>query len=317
MAGKFWRNRHAWAAGILLSGLLWGLCGCGTENAAHAPGEQESALYHGSWAVPAEEAVAEDLSAPQGSWQIPLGERESISLSVPEDGEYILLLTYQVKGDIVLRTSLTAQVGEQSCTTQLFSVWRDVTKQYGTDRYGNQILPTQMTEKVPVDDYVRDQTGVDCQPFRFLLTKGEQTLTLESHNADLELSRIRLVRADSVPDYAKYRSALGEREAGKDKIVIQGENYSVKSDSSIRAASARNPSLDPYDYRYLLMCELDGDSCGEAGQKVEYAFVVETAGLYRLTFHYRQGEVEDIPVYRNIRVDGRSLFRELNSVAFP
>ena len=222
MAGKFWRNRHAWAAGILLSGLLWGLCGCGTENAAHAPGEQESALYHGSWAVPAEEAVAEDLSAPQGSWQIPLGERESISLSVPEDGEYILLLTYQVKGDIVLRTSLTAQVGEQSCTTQLFSVWRDVTKQYGTDRYGNQILPTQMTEKVPVDDYVRDQTGVDCQPFRFLLTKGEQTLTLESHNADLELSRIRLVRADSVPDYAKYRSALGEREAGKDKIVIQG-----------------------------------------------------------------------------------------------
>ena len=217
----------------------------------------------------------------------------------------------------MLRTSLTAQVGEQSCTTQLFSVWRDVTKQYGTDRYGNQILPTQMTEKVPVDDYVRDQTGVDCQPFRFLLTKGEQTLTLESHNADLELSRIRLVRADSVPDYAKYRSALGEREAGKDKIVIQGENYSVKSDSSIRAASARNPSLDPYDYRYLLMCELDGDSCGEAGQKVEYAFVVETAGLYRLTFHYRQGEVEDIPVYRNIRVDGRSLFRELNSVAFP
>lgn len=317
MAGKFWRNRHAWAAGILLSGLLWGLCGCGTENAAHAPGEQESALYHGSWAVPAEEAVAEDLSAPQGSWQIPLGERESISLSVPEDGEYILLLTYQVKGDIVLRTSLTAQVGEQSCTTQLFSVWRDVTKQYGTDRYGNQILPTQMTEKVPVDDYVRDQTGVDCQPFRFLLTKGEQTLTMESHNADLELSRIRLVRADSVPDYAKYRSALGEREAGKDKIVIQGENYSVKSDSSIRAASARNPSLDPYDYRYLLMCELDGDSCGEAGQKVEYAFAVETAGLYQLTFHYRQGEVEDIPVYRNIRVDGRSLFRELNSVAFP
>ena len=93
MAGKFWRNRHAWAAGILLSGLLLGLCGCGTENAAHAPGEQESALYHGSWAVPAEEAVAEDLSAPQGSWQIPLGERESISLSVPEDGEYILLLT--------------------------------------------------------------------------------------------------------------------------------------------------------------------------------------------------------------------------------
>lgn len=302
---------------LFLLGCLLGICGCGAQEAeATAPGELEPALYHTSWAVPEEDTVVEDITFSGGYGRLPIGQEETLELSVPEDGDYILLLTYQADRDIVLRSSLTVGLEGQECTTQLFSVWRDVSKQYGTDRYGNQILPKQTAVDEPVDDYVRDQAGVDCRPFCYRLTKGERELTLESHDVNLELFRIRLVKADCVPDYRTYRDSLGDQAAGEDQIVIQGENYSVKSDSSIRAERSRNPSLDPYDYRYLLLAELDGSSCADPGQKVEYPFTVEHAGLYRLTFHYNQSEIEDIPVYRNIRMDGRSLFREMNSVAF-
>ncbi len=305
------------AKSILLLGFLMTLCGCGGQgDAATAPGEKEEAPYHGSWAVPFEEAVAEKLDFGEDGCYIPVGGSKDISLSVPEDGTYELLLTYQAEQDIVLRSSLSAQVQGQSCTTQLFSVWRDVSRDYGTDRYGNEILPEQTTEAEPVDDYVTDMTGVSRRPFRYLLTQGEQTLTLTSHDVGLNVSCIRLIRADRTPDYQEYRSSLGEREAGADQIVIQGESYSVKSDSSIHAGASRNPSLEPFDYRYLLLSELDGSSFADVGQKVQYAFTVEHSGLYQLTFHYNQGEKEDIPVYRNIRLDGKTLFRELDSVAF-
>lgn len=312
------------AKGILFLGLLGflrlpaALCGCGRQEArAEASGEQEPVFYHESWAVPEEGSVAETIVAgEQEGWYIPAGGSEKISIRVPEDGEYTLLLTYQAGQDIMLRSTLTATVEQQSCTTQLFSVWRDVTKQYDRDRYGNEILPEQMTEDWPVDDYITDQAGVDRQPFRYHLTEGEQTLTLESHDVSLDVECVRLIRADSIPGYAEYKSALGEKEKGEDRIVIQGEGYSTKSDSYIHARAGRNPSLEPYDYRYLLLCELDGSSSADAGQKVEYGFTVEHPGLYQLTFHYNQNDKEDIPVYRNIRVDGRTFFSEMNSVAF-
>ena len=202
------------AKSILLLGFVMTLCGCGGQgDAATAPGEKEGAPYHGSWAVPAGEAVAETLDFGEDGCYIPVGGSKDISLSVPEDGTYELLLTYQAEQDIVLRSSLSARVQGQSCTTQLFSVWRDVSRDYGTDRYGNEILPEQTTEAEPVDDYVTDMTGVSRRPFRYLLTQGEQTLTLTSHDVGLKVSCIRLVRADRTPDYGEYRSSLGDRKS--------------------------------------------------------------------------------------------------------
>lgn len=309
-----------WIARVLVPlGLLMALCGCGkSENTeASIPGDLEVALPHGSWAVPGEGTVVAEAELPADGLMILAGQSAEVKLPVPEDGEYALLLTYQAGQDIVLRSSITATMEGQSCVTQLYSVWRDKSKTYGTDRYGNEILPEQLTEDEPVDDYVTDQAGISQQPFRYALTKGVRTLTLEGGDVDLVVSRIRLVRTDMIPDYAQYCGSLPQSAAlGADEIVIEGENYSVKSDSSIHAGADRNAALEPYDYRYRLLNTLDGDSCGTAGQKVQYAFTVNHAGLYQLTFHYRQDSKEDIPVYWNVRIDGQSLFTEMASVAF-
>lgn len=281
---------------------------------ARPQGARAQALYHGPWAVAEPDAVR---AAASGPWQLEAGGSVEIPLDVPADGDYALLLRYRTRKDVTLRSVMRAELAGQECLTQLFSLWRDETKEYGLDRAGNHLMPSQMTENEPVDDYVVDQALISRAPFVYQLKAGAQTLTLSSEDVPLEIERVQLIAAGDAPSYAQYSAQYAQCAPGTDEIVIEAENYSVKSDSSIRAAAVRSAALSPYDYRYRLLNVLDEASLASVGAKVQYAFSVDTPGLYQLTFHYRQNYKEDIPAYQNVRIDGRTLFAEMNSVSFP
>ncbi|MBD5102032.1 MAG: extracellular solute-binding protein [Subdoligranulum sp.] len=318
------KNGKRAAAALCLAAAILFSAGCAAgpgagraQQLAQPQGARQEALYYGPWTVPEQEAVRFEAGAAETPcWHIPAGGSAGIELDVPEDGSYALLLRYKAGQDITLRSLLQAEIDGQSCTTQLFSIWRDESKEYGQDRTGAQTLPTQITEDSPVDDYIVDQASVSIRPFLYELSAGKHTLMLTSQDVELAVYRVSLVAESTAPAYAEYRRQYAQAELGADEIVIEAENYSVKSDSSIRVDAQRNPALFPYDYRYRLLNTLSGDSFGTAGQKVQWAFTVETPGLYSITLHYRQNTKEDIPVYQNIRIDGKTLFREMNSVPF-
>lgn len=299
------------------TGCMGGQTASGVAQTAKPQGARQEALYYGPWVVAENESVCLEVGTEEKAfWTIPAGGSIEIEIDVPSDGSYALLLRYKTGRDITLRSILQAEIDGQECMSQLFSVWRDESKEYGQDRTGAQTLPTQITEESPVDDYVVDQASVSNRPFLYELSTGKHTLTLTSQDVNLELYQVKLIDQNSIPSYAEYQREYAQTQPGTDEIVIEAENYSIKSDSSIRVDAQQNPALSPYDYRYRLLNTLSGDSFNTVGQKVQWAFTVETSGLYSITMHYRQNTKEDIPVYQNIRIDGKLLFQEMNSVPF-
>lgn len=310
------KHRCTRAAAALAAALLAGavlLSGCGTSSAAQGTpqGASQPAADYGPW------VQADAAYEASGAWAVPKGGSAGVEIDVPQSGTYWMLLTYKTQEDVMLRSVMDVSVDGQSCITQLFSLWRDESKDYGEDRYGNQLLPTQVTQDDFVSDWVADQALVARQPFAFTLSAGAHTVTFASEDVGVEIRSVQLVKAEQPQSYAQYAESVADRPQGGDVIVIEGEDYAVKSDSSIRAGAQRKAQLSPYDYTRRLLNVLDGASYADAGQKVQYVFEVESAGLYRIAFHYNQDGKEDIPVYQNIRIDGRALFGEMLSVAFP
>lgn len=308
-------KKRSMAALVLALALLCG--GCASENSSQArpQGERQEALYYGPWST-SDSAVQVDVSPEQENWYIPAGGSVEIGFCTEEAGSYALLLTYRTERDVTLRSVMGVSVDGEECLTQMVSVWRDETKEYGEDRYGNQLAPSQITENSPVTDYVSDQSGISARPYEFELAAGDHTLTISSEDIGVTVSGVKFVKQEELPSYEAYAADFSGAQAGSDCIVIEGEDYSVKSDSSIRAGSVRMSALSPYDYSRRLLNVLDGASYDTVGQKVQYSFTVETAGLYQIAFHYQQDGKEGIPVYQNVRIDGRTLFGEMQSVPF-
>lgn len=244
------------------------------------------------------------------------GVTNSFTVDVPEDGDYILALTYRSESDIVLKSTLTAELAGQSCMTQVTSVWRDEDETYPTDSYGNELPAGQITIQQDITDIVRDQSGVSSRPFVFKLKKGVAQLSLTSNDAPLLIKGAVLIPHTDTADAEEYLKSISGRKDSTDTYIIEAEKSSFKSDSSIRAASVRNPALSPYDYSLKKCNVLDAASFNTAGQKVQYVFDVETSGIYNISFRYSQDYKEDIPVYSNILIDSRILCEEFESVPF-
>lgn len=247
---------------------------------------------------------------------LPVGEPIAIEVSIPQSDRYFLLLEYHALKDIILKSTLSVELAGQSCRTQIYSLWKDKTKDYSTDRHGNEIPADQVAVDSPVTDYVQDQSRVSKRPFSFELPSGTSKLILTSDDVDLELYGIQVVQERQQLSYEEYASDIADQPDGQDSLIIEAEDYRIKSDSYIRAGAERNPALYPYNYRTKKLNVLDAASYSTAGQKVMYDFEITHAGIYFISFRYSQNYKEDIPVYRNIRIDSRDFCDVLRSVPF-
>ncbi len=273
--------------------------------------------YFDAWTAVDEEQVVWSSSESAGlPLHLEVGEAREIPVSVPETGRYTLLLDYRADSSVLLKSTLQVSIGETGCRTQVFSLWEDVSKNYRTDAFGNEMPAEQRVYDASIVDFVQDQASVSRRPAVFELAAGEHTLTLTSDDVPLSVQRIRVVRENEPPSYAAYAKTLSGKAPGTDFVVIEGEDYTVKSDSYIRAGAERNPALYPYDYRVKRLNILDASSFDTVGQKVVYGFEIKQAGVYHISLRYSQNYKEDIPVFQNVQIDGRSLFDEMRSMPF-
>ncbi len=279
--------------------------------------EKDFTGYYDTWtAVDEQQVVWSSPESADGPLVLAVGETRGISLSIPETGRYTLLLDYQAENPVLLKSTLQVSIGDAHCRTQVFSLWEDISKEYRIDAFGNEMPADQQVLDTPIVDFVQDQASVSRRPAVFSLTAGEHTLSLTSDDVPLRVHRVRVVRESEPPSYAEYAHTIVGMEPGTDFIVIEGENYTVKSDSYIRAGAERNPALFPYDYRVKRLNILDAGSFDTVGQKVVYGFEIKQAGVYHISLRYSQNYKEDIPVFQNVQIDGRSLFDEMRSMPF-
>ncbi len=232
-----------------------------------------------------------------------VGDSADVSVTAPADGQYEVWLTYKNVTDSTLATELVLKVDGglpfyELRRVKLSSLWVTGSDTIPVDRYGNEIAPSTVPADVWQTVGVTDSTGRIDVPFLFEMTAGAHTLTFDCQDSGVSISAVSLRAPVQVSAYA------GGEAAGKSMIVIEGEDISGRSKSSIRGAGEFNASLTPYSTDHRVLNHLDGASFDTAGDTVTYTFTAEEEGWYMLDLHYRQAVKADFPVFLDILIDG-------------
>ncbi len=239
-------------------------------------------------------------------------------VNVKESGLYSLGLDYHTGGTNLSDYRLEVTINGESYFEEMSMItlpllWKDETKDFPVDRYGDETAP----EQVRIDDWqYRDLYNTSyytAEPLYFHLESGENVIDIRNVSADgLTLGRL-YVNAikDSVPSYREYR-AQNEGELINDYIEINSVDYLNKNSTSALLSHINNPALYPHDAEYK---ELNVVSWEEAGIEVTYQFEVKQTGYYHLGLHYKN-EKEDFQVFESIKIDGEVPFKELECYGF-
>lgn len=239
----------------------------------------------------------------------------TLNASIPTAGEWYLACEYKPQEDKLSDSLFEIAVGDSSFTGVLPILRRDEEQQYQLDRDGNELSANQ----VAVDEWVisafDDYTDLNKALLVFELNAGDNTITVKNNIQNISVRSFYLVRKSETPSYKEYSEGL-KGEAVSDTVIIEGERYSVATASSIRGASENNPALSPYETK-IKRINILSSGWSKAGQKAVWEFEVEKAGLYAVSFRYLQNAGTNMTVYRDMEIDGKVLFEEMNGISIP
>ena len=200
----------------------------------------------------------------------------------------------------------------ESLVTQLQLFWYDSVRNV-QDRNGDDINPKQnylrdfaLTPLLEYADISRNHAVWELEGGK------EYTFKLVSTIQAIEIHKIEIYKSEEIKKY----DLSGKKADDLETITIEGENYSLKSDSYIRSSSVRNPAITPYDSFKQRINVLDGSTWKTSGQKVIWEFEAKKAGYYKLGLHVRQNNETNKSVFRNIEIDGKTPYSEWENAKF-
>ena len=323
-------SRHSkWIAWVLCVSILLAICvpvivlirdmGKGIVRPTRVKADT---TYRGWITVPQEDTVAA-AQISEGGESIDMKEEKLFDITVPKAGDYSIALTYTLPKAAVLDNTITvtqqSTEGEavKSVRAEVYSLWQDETKDYALDRYGNEVSPAQVTLSQDVTDYVRSYSGADGGPVVFHFPEGAQKISILSNDSQILIKEIRVVEFPQVPSYEIYKSRYNGKNYSGQPLIIEGEDYAVKNDSSIRSKADNSAAVTPYHPYYKWMATVDGNSWKTIGQRVVWNFSVPEDGWYQLVFHYSQRYKEGQEARRTVELDGVVPYDMLREVEFP
>lgn len=275
--------------------------------------------YRGWITVPQEDVVAL-AQVPQGGEQLAMGEEKRFSVHMPAAGDYAIVLTYAMQEPTVLDATVTVTLrsagGIQSARTEVYSLWRDESKDYDVDRYGNEVTPAQVTLEQDVTDYVREYSSADGKAVAFTFPEGEQEICVLANDAALTVKQIAVVKQPEIVDYETYQTMHDGKDYTGEVLIIEGEDYAIKNDSTIRSKADSSAAVTPFHPYYKWMATVDGNSWNTIGQRVVWNFTVPEDGWYSIVFHYSQRYKEGQDSRRTVEIDGQIPHTGMREIGF-
>lgn len=240
----------------------------------------------------------------------------------PVAGGYYIEMDYYIPEASMQELSISVKInGEyqfyESRNIKLRAAWKDSTKQYEKDKFGNDIYPKPERVYRWQKDVLNHGVYRLSKPLIFNLMQGKNTVTIANNNVKVAIGAITFIGSSDIPSYYEYMKTSNAQPAEDFISIIQAEDYVEKSASFIRGNKNTNYNMYPYDPKRKLINMLDANAWEKPGESVTYEFEVPEDGLYNLAFKYIQDEKKDLPVFKRISIDGRVIFEELNEYAFP
>ncbi len=240
-------------------------------------------------------------------------------INAEKEGVYNIYLDYKPTGnslsDFIASMEINGEVQFSEMDNIAFPLyWKDSTKSYPEDRYGDQVAPEQIRieewRNLPLYNY----TYVSALPLEFKLKKGINTIIIKNASSDgLALGEMTIKAPEqNIMNYEDYKNNYnGDLVNGLYKV--NSNDYLYKNSSQAIYSAINNPALSPQNSKRKLINTL---SWTMPGTEVTYEFEAPAEGFYHLALHY-QNKKEEMAVFDSIRIDGKVPFEELLNYAFP
>ena len=266
-------------------------------------------------AVVGESEIVNDDGYGDSAVKLSQGGEAKFTFNIPEDAQYRIGIEYYDASDSTLPVNCNIAIdGAFPCyemrNQQFESEWKFESDVFGTDRYGNEIVPESVRIEKWRTKYFCDAAAITMDPFWFELSAGSHTLELHCSQGAIIIGKIILSGEETV-EYGKTGTPEGD-----ECYTIEGERFAYKNSASIRPAGEYDATVTPYDYSKLKLNMLSGGSFSDGGQSVTYSFNVDKSGYYYLAFKYRQSSKTDFPVFRYLYLDGELYNENFKNIAF-
>jgi ABC-type glycerol-3-phosphate transport system substrate-binding protein len=245
------------------------------------------------------------------------GESGVYTFSVPQGGLYCFraeaLIPDRSFSDITLSALINGEYPyREAAHIRLPVFWRDQTKDFPLDTYGDETVPVQEVEEGwhTLDFY--DNTAVSQLPLLFYLDPGENQVELINPSSrPVVIREFRAAPRNVPPSYAEYIARISAPEPGNAFLEINAISYERKNTPYIQLRAEMDPGLSPFDpvNKKINTLGIDG-----SGSEVLYRITAPEAGCYYLALHCRTS-AEGFASFCTVKIDGLIPFAEAG--AFP
>ena len=272
--------------------------------------------------------LSEEDSFGYGNKTVKLENKQSVTfnLDVKASGLYNIYLDYYFYDNSINDIEASFKVNNEypyyeARQVLLKADWIPQTTEFQLDRYGNQIIPSSNKEFKWYSyseglGELSDGSRLYNTTFKAYFDTGLNTLTIEAKSGAIIIGGITLSSDEEVSDYASYYNYYKDEKVIKKLEVIEPELISSKNDIAVRIASDANPKCTPYSTRYKKLNNVYMNSWKKNNQSLSWDIEVEESGLYNLSFKYLQTTMVDMPIFRNIYIDGKLPFNEAKNYPF-
>jgi len=248
------------------------------------------------------------------------GDVYNFNVEVPKTGLYTLRIDQKDVSVNILPNEISLKINDnfqydESKVIELPTYWEFETDEFVNDRYGNEILPNSVKMDRWLSTSLHDSTGLNNDSLEFYLEEGSNLVVIECLSGEILLGDFHFEPKQEVMSYQDYLDQ-NNGDVIDTLTVIGAEELAFKSNPSITLNSERDPSATVYDTQDLRLNALDGYSYRSGNDIIGYEVEIQESGYYHIGFKYKQDYVMQLPVFREITIDGEIPFQEVGAYPF-
>ncbi|MBW5445782.1 extracellular solute-binding protein [Cohnella sp. CFH 77786] len=273
-----------------------------------------------------------DMQARMDNGSVIIGDSGTLTwnVSVQEAGFYNIAVKYlPVKGTnskIERKLTIDGQSLFKGMDQLIFNrIWDNSGGKPIAEKDGNEIRPEAVEKPEWKTVYLNDSQKRSLEPYKFYLSAGKHTLTLESVKEPLEIGDITLKAAPEIKPYAEVIQEWKKEYKVYDKanLVYQAErtdrntlNIEKSSVDIVMSTDYSNPNTVPYHPYKIKLNTIGGPNWRTPGDYIQWRMNVPEEGLYSLSFRGEQNTNRGVMSYRQLKVNGEVPFLEAAAIPF-
>lgn len=245
------------------------------------------------------------------------------SIEVPQNGLYEMYMDYYPldgSGSSAQRAiAIDGAVPFDEANNIVFPrAWKEDGKPV-VNNIGDEVWPSEIEDRAWKTTAFRDNQGLYSEPLQFYLSSGKHTIRLSFVDQAMAVGNITIKAPENIPTYdqvkAEYNSK-GYKNASK-SVKFQAEATVLNTtDPTVRRVNNQDPLTEPRSIGARKLNAIGDTRWKSGGQSITWEVDVPEDGLYKLDMRIGQWYNDGLPVYRQISIDGRIPFKEMEEYKF-